>query len=93
MHYAKLIKRIAEEELGKAEVFVVGSVVEGRYTPASDIDILVVSENTPKSQWERSKVRAKIMREIDVFAPFEIHVVTPKEFEWNKKFCRKMRRA
>ena len=88
MHYARLIKKIAEEILGKADVYVFGSVVEGRHTPASDIDILIVSENTPKSQWERGKIRARIMKAIDVFAPFEIHIVTPKEFEWYKRFIR-----
>ena len=93
MHYAKLIKRVAEEELGKAEVYVFGSVVEKKHTPASDIDVLVVSENAPKSQWERSKIRAKILKSIDVFAPFEIHVVTPREFEWYRRFCKKIRRV
>ncbi len=88
MHYAKLIKEIAEDDLGRTDVYVFGSVVEGRHTPASDIDILIVSENTPKSQWERGRIRAKIMKAIDVFAPFEIHIVTPKEFEWYKRFIR-----
>jgi len=45
------------------------------------MDVLIVSENTPKSQWERGRIRAKILKAIDVFAPFEIHIVTPKEFE------------
>ncbi len=52
MQYARLIKEIAENILGKTDVYVFGSVVERRHTPASDIDILIVSESTPKSQWE-----------------------------------------
>ena len=93
MQYARLIKEIAEGILGHADVYVFGSVVEGRHTPASDIDVLIVSENTPKSQWERGKIRAKIMKAIDVFAPFEIHIVTPKEFEWYKRFIRAMEKV
>ncbi|MDK2876592.1 MAG: uncharacterized protein PWQ22_1002 [Archaeoglobaceae archaeon] len=89
-YYARLIKRKAEKMMGKVEVYVFGSVVEGRHTVASDIDIIVVSENTPKSQWERAKIKGDIMREIDVFAPFEIHLVTPKEFEWYRRFVKKM---
>ncbi|AEA46806.1 nucleotidyltransferase domain-containing protein [Archaeoglobus veneficus] len=93
MEYAQKIKKVAEGSLGKADVYVFGSVVEGRHTPASDIDILIVSENTPKSQWERGRIRAKIMKAIDVFAPFEIHIVTPKEFEWYRRFIQKMRKV
>ncbi|MFW6194351.1 MAG: nucleotidyltransferase domain-containing protein [Halobacteriota archaeon] len=54
--YAKLIKELAEDLLGNAEVYVFGSVVEGKSTPASDIDILIVSENTPHRQSERAKI-------------------------------------
>jgi len=54
------------------------------------MDVLIVSENTLKSQWERGRIRAKILKAIDVFAPFEIPIVTPKEFEWYKRFIRVM---
>ncbi len=56
MEYAGLIKELAGDLLGNAEVYVFGSVVEGTYIPASDIDILIVSENTPKRQSERAKI-------------------------------------
>lgn len=90
MEYARLIKELAGNLLEKAEVYVFGSVVEGRYTPASDIDILIVSENTPHKQGERSKIVGKIIKEIDVFAPFEIHLVNYKEFNWYDRFIGKM---
>ncbi len=93
MRYAKLIKRKAESLLGKVEVYVFGSVVERRHTAASDIDILIVSENAPRSQWERAKIKGMILKEIDVFAPFEIHLVTPKEFEWYRGFVRSIERV
>lgn len=89
IYYAKLIKSTAERILGEAEVYVFGSVVEGKYTPASDIDVLIVSKNMPGKQSERSKIRAEILKSIDVFAPFEIHLADEKEFEWYKKFVRR----
>ncbi|WP_456330757.1 nucleotidyltransferase domain-containing protein [Archaeoglobus sp.] len=91
MEYAKLIKRKAESLLGEAKVYVFGSVVECKNTPMSDIDILIVSENVPKSQWKQAKIKGKILKEIDVFAPFEIHLATPKQFEWYRRFVRNMR--
>ncbi|WP_230972234.1 nucleotidyltransferase domain-containing protein [Archaeoglobus neptunius] len=93
MHYARLIKDKVKTLLGDAEVYVFGSVVDHRHTPASDIDILIVSENMPASQHERARIRGAVMKEIDVFAPFEIHLVTPREFEWYRKFVRVMKKA
>ena len=87
--YAKKIKEIATKLLGKSEVFVFGSVVEGKHTPSSDIDILIVSENVPKSLEDRAKISAKILKEIDIFAPFELHIVNEKEFEWYRRFLKK----
>ncbi|MFO7966027.1 MAG: nucleotidyltransferase domain-containing protein [Archaeoglobaceae archaeon] len=89
MEYAKLIRELAEDLLGNAEVYVFGSIVEGKSTPASDIDILVVSENTPKRQSERAKIVGEIIKAIDVFAPFEIHLINYKELEWYEKFIGK----
>ncbi|MFO7966378.1 MAG: nucleotidyltransferase domain-containing protein [Archaeoglobaceae archaeon] len=89
IEYARLIKELAEDSLGNVEVYVFGSVVEGKSTPASDIDILVVSENTPHRQSERAKVVGEIIKAIDVFAPFEIHVINYKELKWYDKFIGK----
>ncbi|ADC65217.1 DNA polymerase beta domain protein region [Ferroglobus placidus DSM 10642] len=88
IYYAKLIKEKAKELLGEAEVYVFGSVVEGKHTPASDIDVLVVSKNMPKKQSERGRIRAEILKSIDVFAPFEIHLANEKEFEWYRRFVK-----
>ncbi len=93
LYYAKLISKIVKELLGEAEVYVFGSVVEGKHTPASDIDILIVSKNVPKRLEDRAKISGEILKRIDVFAPFEFHVVTPKEFEWYKRFVKKMVRV
>jgi len=90
IYYAKKIKEISESILGEVKVYVFGSVVDGEYTPSSDIDILIVSKNAPSRQYEKAKIVGEILRKIDIFAPFEIHIVTPREFKWYKKFIRKV---
>ncbi len=74
-------------------MLVFGSVVEGKHTPASDIDILICSKNAPRKMEDKAKIVGRILKEIDVFAPFEIHLVNPKEFEWYKRFLRKVVRV
>lgn len=46
----------------------------------SDIDVLIITK-TAKNLWAKAKLYAKIAREIGVDHPFEIHIVTPKEYE------------
>lgn len=89
LKYAKIVKNVVKRELGEARVFVFGSVVKKQETPASDIDLLVVSKNMPKKMNERSKIKAKIWEKIGIFSPFEIHLVNEKEFEWYRKFIDK----
>jgi len=86
--YAKKIKLIASKLLKDCKVFVFGSVVEGKALPSSDIDVLIVSKNTPKKMKERSKIVAEIFGKIGIFSPFEIHLVTEEEFEWYKRFVK-----
>ena len=88
--YAKEAKRIAEELLKRVRVYLFGSVVRGDFTPSSDIDLLIVSRNMPKSLGERAKIKAKIYRRIGVFSPFEIHMVNELELEWYRTFIKKM---
>ncbi|MBE8539065.1 nucleotidyltransferase domain-containing protein [Geoglobus acetivorans] len=90
MHYARLISRIATEILGDARVYVFGSVVDGRHTLASDIDVLIVSSNTPERLEGRAKITGKITRKIGVFSPFEFRIVTPKEFKWYQRFVKRL---
>ena len=86
--YAKRIKSIVQSELKDAKVFVFGSVIEKKHTPSSDIDVLIVSTHMPKSFLERGRIRARILKEIGVASPFEIHLANLKEFEWYKKFVK-----
>ncbi len=89
LKYARIVKKIAEKELKDVKVFVFGSVVKKEHTPASDIDLLIVSKNMPKSMSKRAKIQAKIFNKIGILAPFEIHMVNEKEFKWYKRFIDK----
>ena len=84
MHYAKLVK-----EAVKGEVIVFGSVVEGKHTMTSDIDLLVVLDSIER----RDEILMKINEVLGEFHPFQIHLVTRKEFEWYKRFIKKWKRV
>ena len=84
MKYSKLIKQTAEEFLGNAEVILFGSFVEGRHTMASDIDVLIISDNIK----DRNEVLLEINKALGIFHPFELHLITKKEFGWYKRFIK-----
>ncbi|MET1160332.1 MAG: nucleotidyltransferase domain-containing protein [Thermoprotei archaeon] len=75
------IALVAKEELGRVEVYVFGSVVEGDYTGGSDVDVLVVSPNAPDKVSDRSRLKAVIEEKLNLpyYHPFEIHIVKPEE--------------
>ena len=82
-HYAKLIKEAVD--LADVEVLVFGSVVEGAYTMASDIDVLIISDGVPKKLDERAKILGKINNVLGYYHPFELHLVTTEESKWYKR--------
>lgn len=85
--YAKLIKGRAEKLLGKVKVFVFGSILRKEEVP-QDIDILIISPKL-KTLTQKSKIRAELWKKIGFLAPFEIHLITPKEYEnWYKFFIK-----
>ncbi|MEM0218353.1 MAG: nucleotidyltransferase domain-containing protein [Desulfurococcaceae archaeon] len=67
-HYLKVIVKAVKELDEKAEVYLFGSVAEGTYTLSSDIDVLVVTDQSPE------KVLVKLWEE-GIKDPFEVHVV------------------
>ena len=85
-HYARLIKDAVN--LTDVEVVVFGSVVEGEYTMASDIDILVISDDVPQRLDERAKILSRINKALGYLHPFELHLVTKKESEWYKRLIK-----
>lgn len=87
--YLKLIKDRAIKTLPDAKIYLFGSVVEGNYHPAvSDIDVAVVSQEIPDDAGERAKIRLKLKEGFE-FSPFEVHLLTLKEWEFYKLFIEK----
>jgi len=80
---AERVKSLVKAYWGDAEVYVFGSAVEGRYTAASDIDILIVVDGVSRDEADR--VKASIYECID--APIELHIASRDEFEnWYRRF-------
>jgi predicted nucleotidyltransferase len=82
--YTAIIKKVVKDELGSdTQVFLFGSIVRGDFIVGkSDIDVLIVSENIPKTISEQTKIRIRALREIgDIAAPFEIHFADKNAFE------------
>ena len=83
------IKEIAKEFLKEVRVLVFGSIIEDKWGPASDIDVLIISNNLPKNLEKRGEIRTKIKAKLDPFSPFQLHLATPQEFEnWYKNFIK-----
>ena len=78
---AELVKEVVRKIDPGAEVYVFGSVVTGRYTGASDIDVLVITEDVSK----KYDIMVEVYRSTE--APVELHVVTRQQFEkWYRRF-------
>ena len=85
LEYAKTIKNEAEKLLGKVRVIVFGSILK-KDEVARDIDILIISPRL-KTLAEKSKSRAKLWKRLGFLSPFEIHLITPKEYrDWYSHF-------
>ncbi len=75
------VKEIIREIDPDSKVYVFGSVVKGKYTASSDIDILIVTKNIK----EKYQMKVKVYKEIE--APVELHITTPDKFySWYKRF-------
>ena len=89
--YTEKIAEACKELLKDCEVYVFGSVVEGRWTGGSDVDVLVISGNTPSSSRERAEVKAKIeeVAGLPLVHPFEIHLISRDEVSWYRRHIKK----
>lgn len=87
------ISDAAKEVAGSCEVHVFGSVVKGRVTGASDVDVLIVCDQLPKNCKGRGNIKAKIEEAagLPLYHPFEIHLVTREEAEANPIYRRATR--
>ncbi len=71
------MKSAAKHILGEVRVYLFGSIAEGRDTPSSDIDVMVVSSRIPETAGERARVVARMLEDIGLEAPLEIHTLRP----------------
>jgi len=64
-----------------AGIYVFGSAVTGRLVAASDVDVLIVAENLPKSARARSQLKGEILEKagLPLVHPFEMHLADPEE--------------
>lgn len=83
--WCQAIAKAAEDVLGSCEVYVFGSVVEGRVTGGSDVDVLIVADRLLRDFRVRGNLKADIEEAADLplYHPFEIHLATRKEAEAN----------
>lgn len=75
------IATVARSILRDTEVYVIGSIARGDYVGSSDVDIVIVSPNTPNGALGRAEVKALIEKMLDLphYHPFEIHLLKPEE--------------
>ena len=76
-HFRKLLDAVREVD-EKAEVYLFGSVVEGKHLLSSDIDVLVVTSKPAGEVLARLWSRG-------IKDPFEIHVVTGEMLDLYKR--------
>ncbi len=84
-----MIRGVLDGLFREYEIYLFGSVAEGDYTMASDIDILVVSAEVPRQVSRRSEIVSRIYSAVGLDAPLEIHLATPREFQWYRRFMRR----
>ena len=78
-------KELIKREDPEATVYVFGSVVKGKYTCSSDIDLLVVTKR--KKELEYS-IKTRVYKNM-LDAPLEIHVASSDELaRWYLRFIR-----
>lgn len=83
-----VIQKEATRVLGKVKIFLFGSFVAGKPTGGSDIDILIISP-VVKDPLVRSKAYLALDRKLGPSSPFEIHLITPKDYQnWYRFFLK-----
>lgn len=86
----EMIRSVLDRFFTSYEIYLFGSVAEGDYTMASDIDILVVTDEAPRRVSERSRIVMEVYKAIGLDAPVELHLVDREGFEWYRRFARKL---
>jgi len=82
---AEVVKDVVKKYCPDAEVYVFGSVLTGRYTASSDIDVLVVYRRMNEEL--KYKILVDVRKEVGMDAPLEVHFSTRREFlGWYSRF-------
>ena len=82
--YLKKINDIVSGIDPEAEIYLFGSVAEGRQTYSSDIDILIITN------MEAGKMLMELWRH-GIKDPFEIHIQSPEKLSLYQKRCKLLR--
>ncbi|MEM5811929.1 MAG: nucleotidyltransferase domain-containing protein [Candidatus Aenigmatarchaeota archaeon] len=88
---ARKIKESAKKVLkdDEARVIIFGSVIKGKQTPLSDLDILIITEKANKIDYGKTVTEIKERVKKDLIG-VEFHIVTKEVFEnWYKRFLDK----
>lgn len=85
----EILERIKGEvlrEIPGAKIYLFGSIARGRYTAASDIDVLVVAEGLEAVKVDELKARIKGQYP---WLPLELHIIDRRIYEsWYRRFIR-----
>ena len=88
--HLNFVKKQIGEIFPDAKIYLFGSVVEGKVHPHSDIDLAVVTKNIPENVKELAIIKIKILKGLE-FSPFELHILSEKEWNLYKNFIKKFR--
>ena len=91
---AGIVARAAKALYPGARVYVIGSVAEGTFTAASDLDVLVALPWDPGPR-ERLRVKVEILLKafdegLPLHYPVDLHVTGPAGLEEYKRHARRM---
>jgi len=75
---SRIVARL-RQEFSPVAIYLYGSYVTGRPHPGSDLDLLVVVEEDPRSPYARDAAAYLALRDIEV--PLDVQVYTRAEFE------------
>ena len=89
-YWAHVIHQAVLEVLGPVNVYVFGSVVEGRHTVDSDLDIAIVLPEAPKSAGEDMRIVCEVLdraeeKGLPWWFPADVHIIDEEEFEMLKR--------
>lgn len=79
-NWRKYVDKIAESVkriMPDSRIYIFGGIVKGEAIGGSDVDILIVSKNTPKSAIKRAEIKIAIeeLSNLPPYHPFESHLV------------------